>query len=453
MDQTFAELRLDKFTKIAAAAVVGGALVLQPIAAGATAVNIGSGTGVIAINAGAAVWFVNNDITFSTTSSDWGFSNASLHTASGTRTEAFNGALSWLVGGTSAGGYHSPSGTVDITPFPVNPAVGTTLTGAPQSLSGLTVTGQMYFSPVLAVARSMLTMQNQTGAPITVTVQSASNLGSNEQTFLQTTSSGDAVLDPTDNWFVSSETANPTKASDPILTFAFSGPGGAVRGSNIDAPGSGQNALFYENYTVTIPAGQTRSLMAFVQMSDTVAHAEATAVLFNTNTSLQGTDYLTGLDATRQSQILNWNLAPRVGAVPTLGQWALIGFAWLLGLIGLSRIGVFGRRGLPAMRRSRQAGGRETPQGGPSKLPIGTGEFAAAGFAIGLMVTGLAVPGASAATVGGTCRVELRQLCPARTGADLSHCRNANRANFSASCMQSLAAANMKLKDLQPESR
>jgi|SRR5580658_1051351 hypothetical protein len=350
MGQEFSKLRFKKFTQSAAAAAVAGALVLPPIAATATAVNIGSGTGVIAINAGAAVWLVNNDIIFSTTSSDWGFSDASLHTASGTRTNAFNGGLSWLVNAVPAGAYRSPSGTVDITPFPINPAVGTILTGAPQSLSGLTVTGQMYFSPVSAVARSMLIMQNPTGAPITATVLSASNLGSDQQTFLQTTSSGDNVLDPTDNWFISSQTANPTKADDPILTFAFSGAGGAVRGSNVDAPGSGRKNLFYENYTVTIPAGQTRSLMTFVQMSDTVAHAEATATLFNTNASLQGTDYLTGLDATREAQILNWNLAPHVGPVPTLSQWALIGLAGLLGLVGLGRIGLFSRRN-PARRR------------------------------------------------------------------------------------------------------
>jgi hypothetical protein len=86
-------------------------------------------------------------------------------------------------------------------------------------------------------------------------------------------------------------------------------------------------------------------------------------------------------------------------------------------------------------------------------LEIGMTKFAAAGLAIGLMVTGSAATGASAATVGGTCWTELRQLCPAKTGADLFHCRNANRANFSPSCKQSLAAANMKLKDLKPESR
>jgi hypothetical protein len=84
--------------------------------------------------------------------------------------------------------------------------------------------------------------------------------------------------------------------------------------------------------------------MMFVQMSDTVAHAVADAALFNTNASLQATDYLTGLSAIQQGQIVNWTLNPHPIPVPTLSQWALIGMAGLLGLVGLSRAGFLGRR-------------------------------------------------------------------------------------------------------------
>jgi len=347
MDQKFSKLRFKDFTAAAAAAAIGGALALQPLAAMAMPENIGSGTGVLTVHAGNAVWFLNNDITFSTTSSDWGFSEASLHTVSGTRTDAFNGALSWHVnasppGSLDNGGYVSPSGTVDITPFPINSSVGTTVTGAPQTLAGLTVTGQIYFSPVKAVARTMIILQNPTGAPITVTVDSDSNLGSGNNTFYQLTSSGDQAFDPTDNWVVTSKTASPTTADNPILTFAFAQTGALVRPTAIQALANGSRVQ-YLRYTVTVPAGQTRSLMGLEQMSDTVAHAETDALLFNTNGSLGTTDYLSGLTQTQQSQIVNFNVG-NVAAAPTLSQWALIAMAGLLGLVGLSRIGFFGRR-------------------------------------------------------------------------------------------------------------
>jgi hypothetical protein len=345
--ERFSKLRFGELGKVAAAAAVGGALALQPAPAGATPVNVGSGTGIVTITAGNATWFVNNDITFSTTSSAWGFSEASLHTNSGTRHDAFDGAISWHVNATpgqgSANAYVSPSGTIDISPnFPTNPNVATTLTGAPQTLQGLTVTGEMFFSTTKAVARSTLILQNPSGAPITVTVLNASNFGSDQNTVLQATSSGDNVFDPTDNWFVSSETANPTPANDPVLTVAFSGAAGAVRGSNVNAPGSGQKDLFYENYTLTVPAGQTRRLMMFVQMSDTVAHAEADALTFNTTGSLQAAGLLNGLTPPQLAEVVNWNFS--LAPVPTLGDWALRGMVGLLALLGVFSLGAFRRR-------------------------------------------------------------------------------------------------------------
>jgi len=75
--------------------------------------------------------------------------------------------------------------------------------------------------------------------------------------------------------------------------------------------------------------------------------------------------------------------------------------------------------------------------------------FATAGLAIGLMVMGATAPGALAATVDGTCAVELQQLCPNTAGHTLKQCRNANRASFSPSCKQSLAASGLKVKDIK----
>jgi hypothetical protein len=78
-------------------------------------------------------------------------------------------------------------------------------------------------------------------------------------------------------------------------------------------------------------------------------------------------------------------------------------------------------------------------------------KFAAAGLAIGLLFMGAPAPGALAASAGPACFADLKQLCPSQTGAALKQCRNANKANFSSACKQSLAAANMSVKDIKPE--
>ena len=317
--EKFSKLRFHEFAKAAAAATVSGALALHPGPADAVPVNVGSGTGVVQITAGKAKWFVNNDITFSSTSSAWGFSEASLQTTAGTRHDAFDGVLSWHVNPVPAPGnlyaneYRSPNGTIDISPnYPTDPNVATTLIAAPQTLQGLNVTGQMYFMTSKAVVRSILNLQNPTAAPITVSVLSASNLGSDANTNIQTTSSGDNLFDTADNWFVSSETATPTTSNDPILTYAFQGQGGAVRGTNISGFATG-NQSFYETYTVTVPANGTASVMIFVQMSGTVAGAETDASVFNSLSSLQSGGYLAGLSQTQLAQVVNWNIA-----MPTL---------------------------------------------------------------------------------------------------------------------------------------
>jgi hypothetical protein len=76
-------------------------------------------------------------------------------------------------------------------------------------------------------------------------------------------------------------------------------------------------------------------------------------------------------------------------------------------------------------------------------------KLAMVGLALGLILGGTAGHDAFAAAVGGSCAADLQRLCPNVTGGKLKHCRNANRANFSTACTQSLAANHMKLKDLK----
>ena len=338
MDGNFSKLRFSEFTKAATTGAIIGAAALIPVTAKAA-------TGSVQIHAGNATWFVNTNITFSSTSSQFGMSEASLHTATNTRNDAFDGALAWHVYATSPGapnqqnGYRSPGGTVAVT---TNSVLGTV-----QSLAGLNVQGQLWFATNKAVARSILTLQNPSGSAITVTVDNDNNLGSDNGTRILATSSGDATFDASDNWFVSCQSSQAPPACDatldPVLTFAFQGQGG-VRGTDVSPSGGFQNGNDNPNerFTVTVPAGETRALMYLVQLSDTQVDAVADAPTFNSGTSLQGAGYLAALPTGLQlNQIVNWNLT---ASIPTLGEWASAGMAALLGLMGLGSLGLFRRR-------------------------------------------------------------------------------------------------------------
>ena len=370
MDGRFSKLRFKEFAKSAAAGVIVGAVALQPTAARAFATN--------PFPAGNASWGIESSISTSN-----GISNTvSLAIGQGSLSGealvgAFSGALAWHVntaasapgpGSLNLGGYHAPEGALPIlvneTP---NTAVGPTYT-----LAGLNVYVQLYFPASHSVARSILALQNTTGAPITVAVDNDSDLGTG---MVALTSSGDATFDQTDNWFVTGTAVSnsvvasqrharsnrvvrrnrsgrpdgdrPDVAPLPSVTMAFRDGQDAAPSSTISAGkggifGTGGSA-FFERYTVTVPAGATRAVMVFAQMSDTVADAEATAPLFNSGLTLLATDYMGNLPdpvsnfapfPVQQSDIVNWSFTSPI-PVPTLTQWAQAGMALLLGLAGL----------------------------------------------------------------------------------------------------------------------
>lgn len=417
MNQKFSKLRFDEFAKAAAAGAIAGAVALTPAPAPAA-------TGSVQILTANAKWFVNTNITFSTTSSgSLAISSASLHTQgaatanSFNRNDAFDGALAWHVyGGSPPGGPDSSGGY-----FKAGPVVSVTsnsVVGPNKTLAGLTVHSELFFSAGKDVVRSILYLQNPSGSPIPVTVDNDNNLGSDNNTSVQATSSGDTTFDATDNWFVSCQQLTPgtcNLTADPILTFAYQQVGAPVRATSVDPIANGNDNPNFR-YSVTVPAGQTRALMIFVQLSDTPAHAQTDAAVFNSNGALFATDYLAGLSAAQKAQIVNWTL---ITPVPTLGRW---GLAALTGLLGLFGFWVGGKR----RRKS-----------------------AAAGIGLALAI-GAGVPGANAAGAPGVCVLELQQLCPGVSGAKLNQCRRLNFQKFSQSCTTALAVAGLRLKDVKP---
>ena len=286
-----------------------GGFLLACAAASSGAVDItltpGGATGLTVAPGNNTTWTVFNDIgngprACSAPAPGFGFEDAGFPSPN----DAYDGG--WLI---SVNGvrFADPDGIVDLT--------GNVLTAGPAAMSGLNVSVQHYFSATDQLVRVMVFLQNPTGAPISAAVNATTNFGSDATSVVNATSSGDALVSLADRWLVTSD-GGPT---DEVNTLVLYGPGlpAAVPVAYSEAAPftcSGTQGLD-TSFNVTVPANSTRSLMFFggiggVTVADnTVASAQASAALFDSNATLPA-DWLTGLNATQQSQILNWAFAP-----------------------------------------------------------------------------------------------------------------------------------------------
>ncbi|WP_315861165.1 beta strand repeat-containing protein [Anatilimnocola floriformis] len=179
---------------------------------------------------------------------------------------------------------------------------------APSVKSVLNVNYSYYLAADSATLRALLTLSNPTASDITVPVDYAGNFGSDASTTVAATSSGDTTFAANDRWLVTDD----GNSIDPANTTVLAGPfspdvlpstvSPVVFSANVD---SGQGVL--ARYSVTVPAGQSRSLMFFQKINTTSALATSEApTFFNTNPA-QDSDLVAGLSAAQLARIVNWD--------------------------------------------------------------------------------------------------------------------------------------------------
>lgn len=196
--------------------------------------------------------------------------------------------------------YVSPD-TVDLT--------GTTLTSGPVSLSGLNTSVQYYVSPTNATLRTFISLNNPTANSITVPVTVATNFGSDDGTQIINTSSGDTTFTTSDSYIITDDSGN----GDPTITSLVA----AGSGSPQTLPSAVSNTVFecsgtqgvLVTYDVTVPAGETRSLLLFNQLNSTSTEATADVGAFNNNTTLAATDFLAGLSPADLATVVNFDFS------------------------------------------------------------------------------------------------------------------------------------------------
>ena len=165
-----------------------------------------------------------------------------------------------------------------------------------------------------ATMRVVVTLLNTGASTVNTPVYWASNLGSDANTTVYSSSNGDGQFTTADRWLITNDA--PTN-HDPVVTHVFAGPG---------VPAVSASSVFTSVYTavadpigvgaafnVTIPAHTIKYLMFFVQLnsSNTAAYSEAVND-FNTNPAV-GDFLVSGLSHSDLLSILNWaftNVAP-----------------------------------------------------------------------------------------------------------------------------------------------
>jgi Ca2+-binding RTX toxin-like protein len=194
-------------------------------------------------------------------------------------------------------------------------------------LSGLTVQRKLFVAASgLHGARLLNLVSNRGKTPVTTTVQIGTrfsfdnygDLGSDDDTAVRVSSSGDLVLTPADFWAVTSD--NATTNDDPALGHVMDGPGGRERVDLATLLGlrpPGEDGDPEDNLTwawnVTVQPGQTLALMSYeIQQSlpvDTDNAAAEAGMAAGVAQSYQGappTTLFAGMTKSEQAAVANW---------------------------------------------------------------------------------------------------------------------------------------------------
>ncbi len=311
-------------------------------------------TGSIAlIDQGGLKYFINTNITFSTSSSaSAGMSEASYthavpaSTSAGgvsmsTLNDAYDGYQSICVSLTGATGpcqtgsasytIYNKLGpaTVDATVPASAACTGRQYVFPVQTVGGLHVQRKVFVPNNDRFARWMNIFTNTSGSPITFNMITSNNLGSDSNTRVVTSSSGDNVATVADKWVTSFQNFSGNTSSDPRLFHVMWGPGAPTPISFINFVDGDDNP--YWDYTITLAPGQTKMIVNFGGGMETKALAATQAATLDNF----GANAQQCMSATELSEVVNF--AVNLGALPTMNPWVLALLALSLAMVALVR--------------------------------------------------------------------------------------------------------------------
>jgi LPXTG-motif cell wall-anchored protein len=273
-----------------AAAAEGNAVPASAITGDGTLLVAPSATGSIGLVGGNGLkWFVNTNITFGTTSSASGaMSEASFTSAhpvttsaggtvNSTLNDAFDGYNALFV---DVAGTHSASSSNNYNQNGVAPTMDPSCSAEQvlfpvKNMLGLDVSREVYVPADGNYARWLNVFTNPTDTAITVAVGTGNNFGSDSNTIIDATSSGDLTSDLTDTWVGTFQNYSGSTSSDVRLGHVIQGAGAAITPSWLNFTNGDDNSNWA--WDITVQPGETITLMNFVVGENSKAAANATA--------------------------------------------------------------------------------------------------------------------------------------------------------------------------------
>jgi hypothetical protein len=280
-------------------------------------------------------WFINTNITFSTSSSASGAMSEASYTravaattlnggtVSSTLNDAYDGYGAMCISLTGATG-PCETGNADYVIYNKN--------GTPTQTSG----NLSFYRKVLipdndAFARWLNFFTNTGTSTITFNVIYSNNLGSDSNTVVVTSSNGNNAAELTDSWVTTFQNYSGTTSSDPRLGHVLQGTGKTSLSNIFFADG---NDNPYWAYTVTLNPGETKAIMTFgVAQPSKAAAAAKSAELANL---ANPTNDLQCMSTAEKAQVINFNTTPPVAhPVPSVNKWGIVIFMLAVGCVSV----------------------------------------------------------------------------------------------------------------------
>ena len=302
-------------------------------------------------------YFINTNITFSTSSSASGAASEASYThavaastsAGGTTMSTLNDAydgyntlclsLNNTVATCETGNanfviYNKNGPATTECPGPVS-HVNRQIDFPPQTSGSIQMSRKVFVPDNDQFARWMNIFTNTGATPQTLTAVIANNLGSDSNTIIVADSNGNTTPDTTSTWVTTFQNFTGKTTSDPRLGHVLQEAGAPVPLSGIFFQNGNDNPFW--GYTFTLQPGETKIIVNFGVGQPTKAAANAkSAELAGSQVGGLPSTALQCLTTAEQSEIANFNAAPPIATVPTLSWGALAALGVLLGIAALT---------------------------------------------------------------------------------------------------------------------
>jgi len=239
-------------------------------------------------------------VTTSSGPSAFGIRDATLSNSTTTFTDAFDNALLLAVDGNL---FINPTGMVDLTGDTVTSQIVTNI------VAGIDAQISYYFMPTRPVVRALFSLTNTTGSPITIDPVILSDFGSDSDTRVSATSSGDRTIDNADLWYITDEGHD---ENDPRIMTSRYGTGAPVVPTNALTPSDSSPMIAVSGlrYHTIVPANETVRIIVFMELSDPddakIPDAVSATQDYKTLNTLKAAGLLTGLDDIKLNEIINY---------------------------------------------------------------------------------------------------------------------------------------------------